>query len=127
MAGALQSREVEARKPRPDSCRAGGVGVFAIQIAKAFGAMVAATASTRNLDFLRHLGADLAIDYTREKIQEKVSGYDIVLDGVGKQVWSGSFNVLRFGGRLVTLAVPIPDKPSNRLRFYGSADRKSVV
>ncbi|HLJ27207.1 MAG TPA: NADP-dependent oxidoreductase [Candidatus Angelobacter sp.] len=100
---------------------AGGVGVFAIQIAKAFGAMVAATASTRNLDFLRHLGADLAIDYTREKIQEKVSGYDIVLDGVGKQVWSGSFNVLRFGGRLVTLAVPIPDKPSNRLRFYGSA------
>lgn len=100
---------------------AGGVGIFAIQIAKAFGAMVAATASARNLDLLRQLGADLAIDYTREKIQDKVSGYDIVLDGVGKAVWSNSFKVLRFGGRLVTLTAPIPDKPANRLRFFGSA------
>ena len=100
---------------------AGGVGTFAIQIAKAFGAMVAATASTRNLDLLRQLGADLAIDYTREKIQDRLSGYDIVLDGVGKSVWGSSFKVLRFGGRLVTLTVPIPDEPSSRLRFFGSA------
>jgi NADPH:quinone reductase-like Zn-dependent oxidoreductase len=100
---------------------AGGVGTFAIQIAKAFGAMVSATASTANLDLLRQLGADLAIDYTRERIQDKVSGYDIVLDGVGKSVWSSSFKVLRFGGRLVTLTVPIPDKPSNRLWFFGTA------
>jgi NADPH:quinone reductase-like Zn-dependent oxidoreductase len=100
---------------------AGGVGTFAIQIAKAFGAMVAATANTRNLDLLRQLGADLAIDYTREKIQDKLSGYDIVLDGVGKAVWGSSFRILRFGGRLVTLLPPIPDKPAGRLRFFGSA------
>jgi NADPH:quinone reductase-like Zn-dependent oxidoreductase len=100
---------------------AGGVGIFAIQIAKAFGAMVAATASTRNLDLLRQLGADLAIDYTREKVEDKVTGYDIVLDGVGQSVWASSFKALRFGGRLVTLTVPTPDKPAGRLRFFGTA------
>lgn len=100
---------------------AGGVGTFAIQIAKAFGAMVASTASTRNLDLLRQLGADLPIDYTRERIQDKLSGYDIVLDGVGKPVWSSSFKVLRFGGRLVSLTAPIPHEPSGRLRFFATA------
>ena len=100
---------------------AGGVGVFAIQIAKAFGALVAATASARNQDLLRELGADLPIDYTREKFESKVSGYDIVLDGVGKEVWGRSFKMLRFGGRLVTLTVPIPEKPSGRVSFFGSA------
>lgn len=100
---------------------AGGVGTFAVQIAKAFGAMVAATASTRNLDFLRQLGADLAIDYTKEKVQDKLSDYDIVLDGVGKVVWSSSFKVLGFGGRLVTLNPPIPGKRSGKLRFFAKA------
>ena len=100
---------------------AGGVGTFAIQIAKAFGAMVAATAGTRNQDLLRELGADLAIDYTRERVEDKLSGYDIVLDGVGKSVWSSSFKILKFGGRLVTLTAPIPDERSNRLRFFASA------
>lgn len=99
---------------------AGGVGAFAIQIAKAFGATVAATASTRNQDFLRQLGADLAIDYTSEKFQDRVAGYDIALDGVGKSVWSNSFKALRFGGRLVTLAAPIPEKPAGRLWFFGT-------
>src|SRR5215467_1688922 len=77
---------------------AGGVGIFAIQIAKAFGALVTATAGTRNQDLLRELGADLAIDYTRERVEDKLFGYDIVLDGVGKSVWSSSFKILRFGG-----------------------------
>lgn len=100
---------------------AGGVGSFAIQIAKAFGAMVAATASTGNQDLLRKLGADLAIDYSKERIEDKLSGYDIVLDGVGKSVWSSSFKVMRFGGRLVTLTVPIPHDRSSRLRFFAAA------
>ncbi|HXW14500.1 MAG TPA: NADP-dependent oxidoreductase [Terriglobia bacterium] len=100
---------------------AGGVGHFAIQIAKAFGAGVAATASTSNLDFLRQLGFDLAIDYTREQIEDKLSGYDIALDGVGQAVWRSSFKVLRWGGRLITLTVPIPDEPSGRLRFFAAA------
>ncbi|HEY6251739.1 MAG TPA: NADP-dependent oxidoreductase [Candidatus Angelobacter sp.] len=100
---------------------AGGVGTFAIQIAKAFGATVAATASTRNQSLLRELGADVSIDYTRERIEDKLSGYDIVLDGVGKSVWRSSLKVLRFGGRVVTLTVPIPSEPTGRLRFLGTA------
>ena len=100
---------------------AGGVGHFAVQIAKAFGAMVAATAGPNNLDFLIQLGVDLPIDYTREKLEHKLSGYDIVLDGVGRTVWSSSFKVLRFGGRLVTLTVPIPMELSGRLRFFTTA------
>jgi NADPH:quinone reductase-like Zn-dependent oxidoreductase len=100
---------------------AGGVGVFAVQIAKALGAHVAATASARNHDFLRHLGADDLIDYSREKIEDKLSGYDIVLDGVGHSVWSGSFKVLKRGGQLLTLTPPVPEGPSSKFRFLATA------
>jgi NADPH:quinone reductase-like Zn-dependent oxidoreductase len=94
---------------------------MAIQIAKAFGAYVAATASTRNQDFLRDLGADLAIDYTREKIDTIRPKFDLVLDGVGKSVWADSFRVLKIGGRLVTLSTPIPGEPASRLKFFATA------
>jgi NADPH:quinone reductase-like Zn-dependent oxidoreductase len=100
---------------------AGGVGVFAVQIAKALGAYVAATASGRNQDFLRELGADLVIDYTREKIEDNLSGYDLVLDGVGQSVWQSSLRVLRRGGKLATLTVPIPKTKSGKLRFFSTA------
>jgi NADPH:quinone reductase-like Zn-dependent oxidoreductase len=100
---------------------AGGVGVFAVQVAKALGAHVAATASARNHDFLRQLGADEVIDYSRERIEDKLSGYDIVLDGVGQSVWSSSFKVLKSGGRLFTLNPPVPEKPSGKFRFLATA------
>ena len=100
---------------------AGGVGVMAIQIAKAFGAYVAATASTRNQDLLRELGADLAIDYTREKIGKLRPKFDLVLDGIGNSVWAESFRVLKTGGRLVTLAPPIPEQASNKIKFFATA------
>jgi NADPH:quinone reductase-like Zn-dependent oxidoreductase len=100
---------------------AGGVGVMAIQIAKAFGAYVAATASTRNQDFLRRLGTDLAIDYTREKIDTIRPKFDLVLDGVGKRVWPDSFRVLKVGGRLVTLTMPIPEQSTGKLKFFATA------
>ena len=102
---------------------AGGVGVMAIQIAKAFGAYVAATASTRNLDLLRKLGADLAIDYTSEKIDKVCPKFDLVLDGVGKRVWAESFRSLKMGGRLVTLAPPIPEQASGKVKFFATAIR----
>ncbi len=97
---------------------AGGVGVMAIQIAKAFGAYVAATASTRNQDLLRELGTDLAIDYTREKIDKVRPKFDLVLDGVGDSVWGDSFLALKTGGRLVTLSMPIPREPTGKLKFF---------
>ena len=102
---------------------AGGVGVMAIQIAKAFGAYVAATASTRNQDLLRELGADLAIDYTREKIGKVRPKFDLVLDAVGERVWAESFSALKIGGRLVTLTVPIPDQLSSKPTFFATAIR----
>jgi len=99
----------------------GGVGAMAIQIAKAFGAFVAATASTRNQDFLRGVGADLAIDYTRERIDTIRPKFDLVLDGVGKSVWGSSMRALKFGGRLVTLTVPIPEQRVGKLKFFATA------
>ncbi len=100
---------------------AGGVGVMAIQIAKAFGAYVAATASTRNQDLLRELGADLAIDYTRENIDKIRPKFDLVLDGVGGSVWAESFRALKMGGRLVTLTPPIPEQSSGKVKFFAMA------
>lgn len=100
---------------------AGGVGVFAVQIAKALGAYVAATAGSGNQEFLRQLGADLTIDYTKERIEDKLSGYDLVLDGVGSSVWTASLRTLRRGGRLVTLTVPIPNTQSGKIRFFATA------
>ena len=100
---------------------AGGVGVFAVQIAKTVGAHVAATAGARNQEFLRQLGADVAIDYTRERIEDSLSGYDLVLDCVGRSVWAVSLRVLKPGGRLVTLIPPIPGQPAGKLRFFATA------
>lgn len=99
---------------------AGGVGSFAIQIAKAFGAYVAATASGRNQDLLRELGADLPINYEQERFEQKISGYDLVLDNVGKSVWGGSLRALKAGGRLVSLVPPSPKEPAGKLRFFAS-------
>ena len=82
----------------------GGVGPFAVQFAKAFGAHVTATGSTRNLDFLRELGADQVIDYTTQRFEEHVSGFDSVIDLIGNvhdQTGTRSLGVLRSGGILV--------------------------
>lgn len=96
---------------------AGGVGVFAVQIAKAFGASVAATAGSHNQQFLREIGSDIAIDYERDRLSERISDCDVVLDGVGKSVWKESLKVMKFGGRLVTLVVPLPHNSGSRLTF----------
>jgi NADPH:quinone reductase-like Zn-dependent oxidoreductase len=96
---------------------------MAIQIAKAFGAYVAATASARNQDLLRELGADLAIDYTREKVGKVRPKFDLVLDAVGESVWAESFRALKVGGRLVTLSPPIPEHPGGKLKFFAAAGR----
>jgi NADPH:quinone reductase-like Zn-dependent oxidoreductase len=81
----------------------GGVGTFAIQIAKARGAKVIATASTRNQDLLKQLGADVAIDYTRQKFEEAVKDVDVVLDSVGGDTRSRSYGVVKKGGFIVSI------------------------
>ena len=76
----------------------GGVGSMAIQIAKARGAKVIATASTANQDFLKQLGADEAIDYTNTKFENVAKDVDVVLDSVGKDTLARSYRVVKKGG-----------------------------
>ncbi|RCW52384.1 NADP-dependent oxidoreductase [Halanaerobium sp. ST460_2HS_T2] len=88
---------------------AGGVGSFAIQIAKNLGAYVATTASTKNIEFLESLGADEVIDYTKDDFDQKLEDYDLVVDTLGGEVQEKSFDVLKKGGRLVSI-VKDPDQ-----------------
>jgi NADPH:quinone reductase-like Zn-dependent oxidoreductase len=87
----------------------GGVGSFAIQIAKAKGAKVIATASTPNQDLLKQLGADVAIDYTKTKFEDVAKDVDVVLDSVGKDTLARSYGVVKKGGFIVTI-VARPDQ-----------------
>src|SRR6266576_1826034 len=75
----------------------GGVGTFAIQIAKARDAKVIATASTANQDLLKGLGADVVIDYTKQKFEDVAKDVDVVLDSVGKDTLARSYGVVRKG------------------------------
>jgi NADPH:quinone reductase-like Zn-dependent oxidoreductase len=81
----------------------GGVGSFAIQIAKARGAKVIATASTANQDFLKQLGADVPIDYTKQKFEDVAKDVDVVLDSIGKDTLARSYGVVKKGGIIVSI------------------------
>src|SRR5437867_2246704 len=87
----------------------GGVGSFAIQIAKARGAKVIATASTPNQGLLKQLGADVAIDYSKTKFEDIAKDVDVVLDSVGKDTLARSYGVVKNGGFVATL-VAEPDQ-----------------
>lgn len=87
----------------------GGVGIYAIQLAKAFGAYVATTTSSKNVEFVKSYGADKVIDYTQEAFECTLSGYDVVFDTIGGDVQSKSFKVLSKGGILVSI-VSQPDQ-----------------
>jgi NADPH:quinone reductase-like Zn-dependent oxidoreductase len=86
----------------------GGLGSTVIQVAKHLGAHVATTAHTRDLDTVRALGADVAIDYTSEDFTKVLSGYDVVLDSLGSESLEKSLTVLRAGGRAISVVGP-PD------------------
>lgn len=87
----------------------GGVGSFAIQLAKYFGAEVATTTSGKNLDLVKELGADTVINYKEEDFSEHKSEFDVVLDTLGGEIQEKSYDVLKPGGRLVSVAGK-PDK-----------------
>lgn len=81
----------------------GGVGTFAVQIAKTFGAEVTGICSTRNLELVRSLGADHVIDYTREDFTKGAQSYDVILDNVGNQPLSGFKRALTPNGICVMI------------------------
>jgi NADPH:quinone reductase-like Zn-dependent oxidoreductase len=87
---------------------AGGVGVFAVQLARWAGAQVIATASARNRDFLRGLGANEVIDYTTTRFEEVVQSADVVFDTAGGDTLARSWQVVKPGGMLVSVVSPRP-------------------
>ena len=80
----------------------GGVGTFAVQIAKSFGAEVTGVCSTRNLDMVRSIGADQVIDYTQEDFTQNGGRYDLIFDAVAKRSFSDCRRVLSPKGIYVT-------------------------
>jgi NADPH:quinone reductase-like Zn-dependent oxidoreductase len=83
---------------------AGGVGTFAIQLAKYLGAHVATTASPRGEHLVKRLGADVVIDYSRERFEDKLSGYDCAFDLLGGDTLPRLWPVLKPGGHVVSIA-----------------------
>ena len=86
----------------------GGVGTFAIQLAKHAGATVATTTSTANVELVRSLGADIVIDYRKEDFADVLRDYDVVLNSLDKVTLEKSLRVLKPGGLLISISGP-PD------------------
>lgn len=86
----------------------GGVGSIAIQLAKSIGATVATTTSAKNSGWVKELGADIIIDYKTMDFEQELKDYDVVLDTQGGKTLEKSLNVLKRGGRLISISGP-PD------------------
>jgi NADPH:quinone reductase-like Zn-dependent oxidoreductase len=99
---------------------AGGVGTFAIQLAAWKGAFVAATVSEANVEFVRKLGATEIINYRKAKFEEDVKDADVVLDLVGGDTLKRSFDAIKEGGRVVTIAASseLTEDPKVKEAFF---------
>jgi NADPH:quinone reductase-like Zn-dependent oxidoreductase len=86
----------------------GGVGTFAIQLAKHLGATVATTTSAKNVELVKSLGADVVIDYKTQDFEKVLSGYDLVLNSQDQKTLEKSLRVLKPGGLLVSIGPPDP-------------------
>lgn len=87
---------------------AGGFGTIAVQLAKEMGAYVVTTASTAKVDLVKELGADVVVDYKKQDFETVLDGYDVVLDTLGGETLAKSLQVLKPGGKIISLAGP-PD------------------
>ncbi|PHN31370.1 NADP-dependent oxidoreductase [Pseudomonas sp. ICMP 460] len=93
----------------------GGIGTFAIQLAKHLGATVATTTSTANVEWVRSLGADEVIDYKTQEFEQVLRGYDVVLGTTKGDAIEKSVGILRPGGKIISLVGPL-DKAFARAR-----------
>ncbi len=85
----------------------GGIGSFAIQLAKHFGATVGTTTSSANIDWVSRLGADDVVDYRKQEFEKVLSGYDIVLGTVRGDAIEKSTQILKPGGKIISLIGPL--------------------
>ena len=104
---------VEVGKVKPDQkvfiqAGSGGVGTFAIQLAKHLGAKVATTTSAKNIELVKSLGADVVVDYKTQDFEKVLSGYDLVLNSQAPKTLEKSMGVLKPGGLLISISGP-PD------------------
>ena len=99
----------------------GGVGSFALQIAKTRRARVIATASTPNQDLLKQLGADVAVDYTKQKFEDVARDVDVVLDSVGKDTLARSYGVVKKGGFIATLVARLDQAELDKHGIRGAS------
>jgi len=97
---------------------AGGVGTFAIQLAKHLGVTVATTTSTANVDLVKSLGADVVVDYKKEDFTLVLRDYDVVLNSLDKVTLEKSLRVLKPGGHLISISAhpmqPLPEASARR-------------
>lgn len=111
---------------------AGGVGHLAVQFAKAKGATVAATVGAQDVEFVRQLGADQVIDYTRQRFEDEVQGVDLVLDLIAGETQERSWAVLKDGGTMISsLARPSEAKArelhARAENFVAHPDRAELI
>jgi NADPH:quinone reductase-like Zn-dependent oxidoreductase len=97
---------------------AGGVGSAAVQIAKAKGAYVIATASPRHTDLVRSLGADAVLDYNSVRFEERLKDLDVVLNTVDADTGARSVGVLKAGGFLVSVVGPPAPGPCEAAQIH---------
>ena len=114
--GLLEKTKLQAGQRILIHGAAGGVGVFAVQLARWRGAHVIATASSGNLDFVRMIGAHEVIDYRTSRFEDIVHEVDVVFDSVGGETLDRSWNILVKNGRLVTVAAQNATAAEQRVR-----------
>jgi NADPH:quinone reductase-like Zn-dependent oxidoreductase len=109
---------------------AGAVGLFAIQLAHKIGAYVITTASSEHFDFVQRLGAQQVIDYRTESFQKTVKDLDVIFDTVGGSTLRGSWDLLKPGGRAVTIAATSEGTKDERIEkafFTVEPDRNQLI
>ena len=109
---------------------AGAVGIYAVQLAHMRGAHVIATVSTEDIDFVKRLGADEAIDYKASRFEKQVRDVDVIFDTVGGDTLDRSWGVLKPGGRMITIAADGEGTTDQRVKdayFIVEPDQKQLV
>jgi NADPH:quinone reductase-like Zn-dependent oxidoreductase len=99
---------------------AGNVGAYAVQLASQAGLHVVASVGFADLDYVQSLGAEKAVDYKKERFEESMSGFDVVIDTVGGDAEQRSLRLLKPGGILVSVVSPIPEATQKRFGVRGA-------